>query len=45
MKDIRAGIEERFEEELEEWDGNLEPFEDILDITLDKELDISYRSA
>jgi hypothetical protein len=45
MNDIREGIEERFEEELEEWDGNLEPFEDILDVTLDQELDISYRSS
>ena len=45
MNGIREGIEERFEEELAEWDGNLKPFEDLLDITLDQELEISYRSA
>jgi hypothetical protein len=45
MTGLREGIEERFEEQLEEWDGNLEPFEDILDVTLDQEMEISYRSA
>ena len=44
MKDIRQGMEDRFEEQLEEWDGNLESFEEIVDISLDQELEISYRS-
>jgi hypothetical protein len=38
MTKIKEEIETRFEKELEEWDGDQEPFEDIQDITLDEEL-------
>lgn len=39
---IMTGVEERFGEVLEDWDGDLTPFEDIAQISLE-DLTISYR--
>ncbi len=39
MGDLREGIEKHFEDELVEWDGDLDPFEKLTDITLDEELE------
>jgi len=43
LEDIKNGFEEHFGETLPEWDGNLEPFEDLEDITLDSQFIVLYK--